>query len=185
MIFELKRAIDELRKMPTDRIWLIPLLIDNCPIPDRSIGAGETLRSLQWVKMFENWEDGLSRLVNSILPRDEVEEALTYVSTHLFEAHRGAILWDSETSLIFDNRIGSEYIEEVRSVIRRFLKANAIKELAESHGGSSWVMLVKSDKARILHEQIWGTYPEDEAKDLQMEIAFRRVVTYWNSPHKS
>ncbi len=48
---ELTVAIEELRLRPTDRAWFIPVLLDDCEVPDRSIGAGETLRTLQWIKL--------------------------------------------------------------------------------------------------------------------------------------
>jgi hypothetical protein len=44
---ELTFAIDELSERPTDRAWFIPVLLPGGVVPDRDIGGGETLRSLQ------------------------------------------------------------------------------------------------------------------------------------------
>jgi len=68
---ELTVAIDELRLRPTNRAWFVPVLLDDCDVPDRSIGAGETLRSLQWLKLHENWEQGVARLLAVIQPGSE------------------------------------------------------------------------------------------------------------------
>lgn len=65
---ELVIAIDELRLRPVDQSWFIPVLLDETEIPDRSIGAGETLRSLQWVTLYENWDDGVQKLLSVVQP---------------------------------------------------------------------------------------------------------------------
>ena len=65
---ELTLAIEELRLRPTSQAWFIPVLLDDCEIPDRSIGGGETLRSLQWVKLYEDWNDGVERILSVIDP---------------------------------------------------------------------------------------------------------------------
>jgi len=49
---ELTLAIDELRVRPWDRSWLYPVRLDNCEIPDRPLGGGETLRDLQHFDLF-------------------------------------------------------------------------------------------------------------------------------------
>lgn len=63
---ELTVAIEELRQRPTEQAWFIPVRLSECPIPDRPIGAGETLRDIQWVDLFPNWEAGIARLLTSI-----------------------------------------------------------------------------------------------------------------------
>ncbi len=63
---ELTLAIDELRKKPTDRVWFIPILLTHCMLPDRQIGGGETLRDLQWVPLYENWDHGVDLIVQSV-----------------------------------------------------------------------------------------------------------------------
>lgn len=65
---ELVRAIEELRRRTTKRAWFIPVLLNECDIPDRDIGAGETLRSLQWVSLYENWADGIGRILAVVAP---------------------------------------------------------------------------------------------------------------------
>lgn len=51
-----------------DRSWFIPVKLSECQIPDRSIGAGETLLDLQYVELFCDWDDGVSRIVAVIQP---------------------------------------------------------------------------------------------------------------------
>jgi hypothetical protein len=71
---ELTLAIEELRLRPSDRVWFIPARLSPCEIPDRSIGAGETLRSLQWVDLWK--ADGIQRLLAVLQPGSEVVEKL-------------------------------------------------------------------------------------------------------------
>ena len=47
---ELMLAVGEIRSRSHDTRWFIPVLVSG-EIPDRPIGAGETLRSLQYVDL--------------------------------------------------------------------------------------------------------------------------------------
>jgi hypothetical protein len=56
-------------------LWPVGLsdrLLAQCEIPDRNIGAGYTLRDLQWVDLFSDWEKGITNIV------DIIRRALTY-----------------------------------------------------------------------------------------------------------
>lgn len=64
---ELTIAIEELRQRSTDSSWFIPVKVSPCDIPDRSIGAGETLRDLQWVELYDDWDNGIARILSVIL----------------------------------------------------------------------------------------------------------------------
>jgi hypothetical protein len=63
---ELRIAIDELQARPVDRAWFIPIKLSSCEIPEFDLGAGETLRSLQYVDLTSNWDDGLRKLIGAI-----------------------------------------------------------------------------------------------------------------------
>ncbi len=65
---ELTLAIEELRQFPTDRVWFIPVLLSECDVPARSIGAGETLLDINWVPLYENWDAGIRRILEVIRP---------------------------------------------------------------------------------------------------------------------
>jgi HEAT repeat protein len=73
---ELVLAIDELRRRTTTRAWFIPVLLNECEVPDRDIGAGETLRSLQWVNLYEDWDDGVGRILTVVAPTSAKLHAL-------------------------------------------------------------------------------------------------------------
>jgi hypothetical protein len=45
-------AIEQLRRRRPDDPWLIPVRFDDCVIPDLYLGAGRTLRSIQWADLF-------------------------------------------------------------------------------------------------------------------------------------
>ena len=65
---ELTLAIDELRQRPTDQIWFIPVKLNDCEIPDRSIGGGETLRVFQYVNLYEDWDGSIQRILKVVQP---------------------------------------------------------------------------------------------------------------------
>jgi hypothetical protein len=65
---ELALAIEEMRKRSPELPWLIPARFDDCDIPDRDIGGGQTLSSIQRADLFGlNAEAGAKRLVAVVL----------------------------------------------------------------------------------------------------------------------
>ncbi|MGK7872981.1 MAG: toll/interleukin-1 receptor domain-containing protein [Xenococcaceae cyanobacterium] len=65
---ELTLAIEQLRLRPHDTSWFIPIRLSNCSIPNRSIGAGETLNDLQRIDLFNDLYEGLQSLYEVLLP---------------------------------------------------------------------------------------------------------------------
>lgn len=102
---EITLAIEELRQKPPDRSWFIPVLLSDCEIPDREIGPGETLRDLQWVHLFEDWEGGLEKIrkviegaldvkvkrAESLYGEGRFDEVLELVAGREFDEHIGAL----------------------------------------------------------------------------------------------
>lgn len=73
---ELTLAIEILRQKPIERAWFIPVLLSECDVPDRDIGAGETLSDLQQVHLYEDWTRGLNQILSVIkagLPSPEAD----------------------------------------------------------------------------------------------------------------
>lgn len=73
---ELTLAIEELRLRPASRPWFIPVLLDDCDLPDRSIGAGETFADIQAIRLFDGWEEGIRRLASTICNQQREEAKL-------------------------------------------------------------------------------------------------------------
>jgi GntR family transcriptional regulator len=65
---ELVLAIEEMRLRSPEDPWLIPVRLSECEIPDREIGAGRTLTSIQRADLFgDRTDEGTERLVTTIL----------------------------------------------------------------------------------------------------------------------
>ena len=65
---ELTLAIEQLRLRRPDDPWLIPVRLDECEIPDRDIGGGRTLTSIQRVDLFgDRADENAERLIAAIL----------------------------------------------------------------------------------------------------------------------
>jgi hypothetical protein len=66
---ELVLAIEELRRRNYNQVWFIPILLSG-EIPDLEIGAGKTLRDLQWIELNEkNWassSESVLKVIKSI-----------------------------------------------------------------------------------------------------------------------
>jgi len=63
---ELALAIDELRQMPAERAWFIPVLLSRCEVPDTPIGGGETLKDLQLISFESDWEPAITELLDAV-----------------------------------------------------------------------------------------------------------------------
>jgi len=63
---EITLAIDELRLRPTDRKWFIPVLINNTTIPSRRISAVEDLSDINALKLYEDWNNGINRILREL-----------------------------------------------------------------------------------------------------------------------
>ncbi len=79
---ELTIAIEELRQRPTDRAWFVPVMLSECRVPDRDIGAGETLHDIQWLELWRDWDRGLEKLVAILMPQASDSRHLTLGAEH-------------------------------------------------------------------------------------------------------
>ncbi len=66
---ELTLAVEQLRKMPSNRAWFIPVLLSDCSVPEREIGGGERLSDIQWVSLFNDWRSGVAKILRVVGPQ--------------------------------------------------------------------------------------------------------------------
>lgn len=89
---ELVLAIDEMRLCPADRIWFIPVLLSECDVPVRNIGAGETLLDIEWIPLYADWEIGIQRILDVIQPIPaELQGALEALQSDHEEVRMSAV----------------------------------------------------------------------------------------------
>jgi hypothetical protein len=67
---ELLLGVDILRTKPYNSGWLIPIKLSPCEIPQLDIGANKTLRDLQYLNFYEDWDTEIKRLID-IIKREE------------------------------------------------------------------------------------------------------------------
>jgi hypothetical protein len=80
---ELTLAIEELRLRPSNQSWFLPVKLSNCEIPDRNIGAGETLKSFQWVDLWRDWNKGFESLLSVIRPDyDKIQKLISQLESN-------------------------------------------------------------------------------------------------------
>ena len=89
---ELTIAIERLRQLHIDRVWFIPIKLNDCELPDIDIGPGETLEDLNYVDLYEDWDNGIQRIVNLIQPKSSKKT-----------------LDESRINIEIDQRASSEY----------------------------------------------------------------------------
>jgi hypothetical protein len=69
---ELTLAIDELRERPSSRTWFVPVLINETAIPSRRISSVERLSDIHALRLYDNWRDGIERILRVIKYDDPV-----------------------------------------------------------------------------------------------------------------
>ncbi len=74
---ELIVAIEVLRLRSIDDGWFIPIMLNECEIPTRNIGGGETLKDLQRINLHNNWDVGIQKIFKVISPNGSKAE--TYI----------------------------------------------------------------------------------------------------------
>lgn len=73
---ELAIATEVLRLRARDHAWFLPVVLDGGGVPDRPIGRGDTLRSLQHVDLSRDWTAGARRLAETIQPQSRIGREL-------------------------------------------------------------------------------------------------------------
>ena len=68
---ELMLAIEELHQRPTNKVWFIPVKLNECEIPDIDIGLGESLYDLHYADLSMDWENGVQNIIKAIQPESE------------------------------------------------------------------------------------------------------------------
>jgi hypothetical protein len=63
---ELTLMIEELRQRRVDRPWLLVLRLEDCPVPARPIGAGETLNDLQRIDVFPDLNVAVRHVLHAV-----------------------------------------------------------------------------------------------------------------------
>ena len=121
---ELSIAIEKLQQNPSDRIWFIPVKLNECQIPDIKIGEGSTLQDLQYVNLYEDWETGIQQILK-VMPfrnselidtadcqKDSSENCVLFRSVngkHFFIPFQ-EVLWDTHGISLMLSPASSEQI---------------------------------------------------------------------------
>jgi tetratricopeptide (TPR) repeat protein len=110
---EFRLALDTYSEKPVGTIYLIPIKLDNCQIPDLQLPQlGVSLRDIQWIDFWKT--DGLARLTKAITATmpESLDQAGQSFSTFLLKINQAEQIrdWDSVieiTSLIFRDAISN------------------------------------------------------------------------------
>ena len=63
---ELDVAIDELRQYAGERGWFIPLRLNECVVPEKSMGDAGHLADFQWLDLYPDWDAGFAALLGVV-----------------------------------------------------------------------------------------------------------------------
>ena len=110
---EVTTAIEDLHQRHTDRAWFIPVTLNECEIPDLYIGNKKTLRALQYVSLYEGWDNGIQRILKVIQPNppelDSAEEYNKRGETYYKKGDLDSAIADYDKAIALDRDFHEAY----------------------------------------------------------------------------
>lgn len=89
---EIRACLDVLRDKASGKVWLLPIRLDECELPDE-------ISEYQYSDLFPEWDDGLGKLLKSINAqasvKNAVDEARSVVNKAVGEAKKSVVKADS------------------------------------------------------------------------------------------
>ena len=175
---ELSLAVEKLRERPFDKVWFIPVKLNACEIPDIDIGGGTTLRDLQYVNLYENWETGIQRIVDVMLSESVQEPPKDLYSTEKEETEACVLLrsesgishfipfqkvhWDAteiSLTLLPASSAQTAFLSALRARLRSIPPGSSLDQLgaiAFAHQeDAAWVKLRKVAQISTESETVW------------------------------
>ena len=130
---ELTLAVERLREKPADKVWFIPVKLNECEIPDIDIGGGATLRDLQYINLYQDSDAAIQQLLGIISSESsetidstdsaekEADECILFRSVegqHYFIPFQ-KVRWDSTEIFLTLLPASTEQVIFLRSLRRR------------------------------------------------------------------
>jgi len=173
---EITLAIDEFRKMPPGRTWLIPVRFDAGAVPEWDLGAGQILSDLNYADLFGSGYTpaavSLVTTIHGLMGQKQLGPAATLeVVEHVDEADRADLLKRLTKDLLLDpqRRIQLDDLvaQEVHRVIAVLTDEDRVRPLAGP--GEDQVVRVAEHA-----EELWAT--------VEPFCASLQVAARWGSP---
>lgn len=181
---ELALAVEKLRERPFDKVWFIPIKLNKCEIPGIDIGGGATLRDLQYVNLYEDWEIGIQRIVNVMQsawaqePLDAINNAEDKgVECVLLRSENGIpyfipfqkVCWNAmEISLTLCPTSSEQtaFLSSLRTRLRSVPDGSSVDQLgaiAFAHQeNATWVKLREVTQISTESETVWEVHLKEE-----------------------
>lgn len=145
---ELLLAIEELRLRPLDRVWFIPVRLSDCEVPAHDIGAGETLKSLQWVDLFKDWNTEVNKILAAL---SKIQYPEPRVATRIGDLSK------IERSLLYRVHWGANYYNEESFIAEYGLSKEVVRDALNRLALSGLVTIKNDGSVEVTEEGIyWG-----------------------------
>ena len=130
---ELIVAIEVLRQRSTDKVWFIPVILNECDIPERDIGGGETFKDLQWTDLHKDWDAGIQRILKVISPEaSEAETCLRDASEKAKQGDHESAITDYDQALCLKPNFAIAYLHRGIAKANMGLYSNAISDFDQA-----------------------------------------------------
>ena len=180
---ELSLAIERLREKPADKVWFIPVKLNECEIPDIDIGSDATLRDLQYINLYQDSDAAIQRLLEVISSEPsqtmdgagtdgkEADECILFRSVdgqHYFIPFR-KVHWDAtkiSLTLLPASSAQTAFLSSLRKQLRDVPDGSSIDQLgviAFAHQtDAAWVKLRKVEQISTETETVWKIRLKEE-----------------------
>ena len=181
---ELALAVEKLRERHFDKVWFIPVKLNECEIPGIDIGGGATLRDLQYVNLYEDWDTGIQGIV-SVMQSVCAQEPLNGTNSPedkgvecvLFRSESGIpyfipfqkVCWNAmEISLTLRPTSSEQtaFLSSLRTRLRNVPDGSSIDRLgaiAFAHQeDAAWVKLREVTQISTESETVWEVHLKEE-----------------------
>lgn len=113
---------------------------------------------------------------------EEASKIADHIRKKHMDIHRGAILFDVNTTVVFGNDGFdlSDVVKQEVKILRDIIAQNKFRYLGfglckESY---SWCVLVETNAVNFLNEVVWNCYPRNDSFKIQSKIANEGLLKY-------
>lgn len=153
---ELNLAIAELRKFKHDRVWLIPVIISPCKVPDWQITPGRTLKNIERIDLYKNIDKNTDKLLNVLLSDPIKNRQSSSIEININSKTKESIL---NKNSVFQNNIVVKNSNPFTTKIKQIKKA-----LLDNPAFNDNIIV------SILHKRTEPVFPDNPRKSWKIYI---------------
>lgn len=138
---ELRLAIDRLRSMPRERIWFIPVMLNETKIPNHQISNHEKLADINTISIYSDWSASIQSILRVMGVEDrDVQRIRKIRNTHRDNESVNITLVPQLIDAL--KQFHGEHSPLIRGLANKdyFVRSKTITHLSETHRASTEIL---------------------------------------------